>query len=88
MTLITDDYIESRVRVKVTPGEVLKMLRELQGMSQNDLAKKTGISQPNISAIENESKQMGRSSALLLAKALKVHPAVLLFPDYDYRDAA
>ena len=64
------------------------MLRELQGLSQNDLAKLTGISQSNISALESDARQMGRGRALTLAKALRVHPAVLLFPDFDIADVA
>ncbi len=33
-------------------------------------------------------RQIGRERALVLAKALKVHPAVILFPDYDIAEAA
>lgn len=82
------DFVEARVHAKVSPGEALKILRELQELSQNALAKKTGILQSNISALENGTTQMGRNSAIKLAKALRVHPAVLLFPDYDVQDAA
>lgn len=64
------------------------MLRELQGLAQADLAKITGISQPNISALESNAKQMGRERAIILARALKVHPGILLFPDYDTEKAA
>lgn len=89
MAINYNDFInEAHGHANVTPGEALKMLRELQDMSQNDLAQESGISQPNISALENGSKQMGRSTAMLLAKALHVHPGVLLFPDYDASAAA
>jgi len=77
----------AKTHVAITPGESLKMLRELQELSQNALAKKTGISQSNISALENGTKQIGRETALTLAKALKVHPAVILFPDYSTQAA-
>lgn len=50
---------------------------------QADLSRLTGISQSNISALESNARQMGRERAIVLAKALKVHPAVLLFPDFD-----
>lgn len=83
-----NDFIKSKVHTAITPGEALKMLRELQGLSQNDLAKLTGITQSNISALENGSRQLGRDRALTLAKALHVHPAVLLFPDFDMVSAA
>ena len=53
-----------------------------------ELARRAGISQSNISALENGAKQIGRERALALAKALKVHPAVILFPDFDLRRVA
>lgn len=81
-------FIDSKVHVKITPGEVLKIMRQLQGLSQSKLKIKTGLSQPNISALENGTVQMGRINALKLAYALNVHPAVLMFPDYDVQQAA
>lgn len=77
------EFVKARVRCSVTPGESLKILRELEELSQNQLAKLSGITQSNISAFENGSKQIGRDTAIRLAKALKVHPAVILFSDYD-----
>ena len=81
------DFIKAKVRVQVTPGESLRILRDFQEMSQNKLALLSGISQSNISAFENGSKQIGRETAIKLAKALKVHPAVILFADYDVNSA-
>ncbi len=88
MKINKKDFVKARVHAYLTPGEALKMLRELQGLTQIDLAKKTGISQSNISAMESNAKQMGRERAIILAKALKVHPAVLLFPDFDVERVA
>jgi len=87
-TINRKDFARARVHTHVTPGEALKMLRELQALSQNDLADLSGISQSNISALENGSRQIGRERALVLAKALRVHPAVLLFPDFDMNEVA
>jgi len=67
---------------------MLRALRELKGLSQNRLAELTGMSQSNISAIENGARHVGRERAIVLAKALKVHPAVILFPDFDIREVA
>jgi transcriptional regulator with XRE-family HTH domain len=39
--------------ILMTPGEMVKTLRELKGWSQLELSVQTGISQANISAIEN-----------------------------------
>ena len=82
------DFTRAKVHVHVTPAEALKMVRRLQQLSQNQLAEMTGISQSNICALENGSCQMGRERALSLAKALRVHPAVLLFPDFDVSEVA
>lgn len=83
-----NEFQRAKIHAALTPGEALKMLRELQGLSQSDLSELTGISQSNISALENNARQMGRERALVLAKALKVHPAVLLFPNFDVTKVA
>ena len=81
-------FKKARVQVVVKTGEALKMLRELQYLSQKDLAEITGISQSNISALESGARQIGRERALIFAKALRVHPAVILFPDFDINQVA
>ena len=78
-----DEFAKAKVHSHVLPGEALRIVRELQGMSQSELESQTGIAQTNISALENGSRCLGRERALVLAKALKVHPSVLLFPDFD-----
>ena len=82
------EFVRAKAHRAVTPGEALKMIRELQGLSQLQLAELTGVNQSNISAIENGTRQLGRNRAIIFAKALRVHPAVLLFPDYDAEDVA
>ena len=79
----TEEFEPAKVNVSITPGEMLKTLRELQELTQNQLAEATGISQSNISSMETNAKNIGRERALILAKVLKVHPAVILFPDYQ-----
>ncbi|MBA2654977.1 MAG: helix-turn-helix transcriptional regulator [Gammaproteobacteria bacterium] len=88
MKIDKKDFLRARVHAHITPGEALKILRELQGLTQLELAQKTGINQSNISALESNARQMGRGSAVVLARALKVHPAVILFPDFDIEEAA
>ncbi len=88
MKLDKKAFIKAKVHCHVTPGEALRMIRELQGLSQSDLATKTGISQSNISALESNTRQMGRERAIIFARALKVHPSVLLFPDFDMERVA
>lgn len=82
------EFSKAKINVILSPGESLKILRDLQGISQNQLSDLTGIPQPNISAIEHGSSQLGRDRAIILAQALKVHPSVILFPDFDLDSAA
>jgi transcriptional regulator with XRE-family HTH domain len=64
-------------------------MRELQEMSQNDLASRSGIPQSTISAIERDRVKLGIERAKKLAIALRCHPAVLVFPGWDVdRDSA
>jgi transcriptional regulator with XRE-family HTH domain len=76
------------VDIAVTPGEMLRTVRELQELTQSELARLTGIAQSNLSALETGARELGRERSLVLAKALRVHPAVLLFPDFDVSEVA
>jgi len=77
----------AKKRVEVSVGESVRVIRELQEMSQNDLALATGIPQSTISAIENERVRLGVERAKVLARALRCHPGVLVFPGWDADDA-
>ncbi len=77
------DYIKAERRIAVSVGESVRTIRELQEMSQNDLAAVTGIPQSTISAIENDRVQLGVERAKVLLRALHCHPAVLVFPGWD-----
>jgi transcriptional regulator with XRE-family HTH domain len=67
----------------LTTGEVIKMLRELKGWTQEELSKHCGINATNISLLENERLDIGKKRAEQLAKAFKVHPAIIMFPEYE-----
>jgi len=75
-------YRAARNRVNVTGGESVRIIRELQGLSQNELARLTGLSQATISAIENDRVRLGVERAKALGRALKCHPGVLVFPGW------
>ena len=77
------DFRASRPRITVSVGESVRIVRELQEMTQNELARLTGIPQSTISAIENNSVNLGVERAKVLARALRCHPAVLVFPGWD-----
>jgi transcriptional regulator with XRE-family HTH domain len=77
------DYRKARKLVDVSVGESVRILRELQEMSQNELSELKGIPQSTISAIENDRANLGVERAKVLAKIMKCHPAVLVFPGWD-----
>jgi transcriptional regulator with XRE-family HTH domain len=77
------EYKKARRMVRVSIGESVRILRELQELSQNELAELTGIAQSTISAIENDKVSVGVERAKVIARALKVHPAVIVFPGWD-----
>lgn len=83
-----NQFIESVDTLELTPGQMLAALRNLQGLSQGELSKLTGIAQANISRMEQGHQKIGRERAILLAEALNVHPAVILFPNYQVKYAA
>ena len=76
-------YRAAKRRVEVSVGESVRIIRDLQGLSRNQLAQLTGIPQATISAIENGRVRLGVERAKVLARALKCHPAVLVFPGWE-----
>ena len=79
-------YRKAKKTVDVSVGESVRIVRELQEFSQNELANITGIPQSTISGIENDRINVGVERAKVLARALKCHPAVLVFPGWEVKD--
>lgn len=79
----TASAVPARSRVTLSPGDAVRVGRELQEMTQTDLAEATGLSQPTISSIEAGRSTLGAERAERIARALKVHPAVLLWPNWE-----
>jgi transcriptional regulator with XRE-family HTH domain len=77
------EFHPAKRRVPVSIGESVRIVRELQELSQNQLSALTGIPQTTISAIETGRIKLGLERAKVLARALNVHPAVLVFPGWD-----
>ena len=73
----------AKKRIEGSVGESVRVLRELQELSQSQLSALTGIPQATLSAIENNRVNLGVERAKVLAKALKCHPAVLVFPGWE-----
>jgi len=83
MKINRSELVGAADSILMTPGDMVRELRELKGWSQLDLAAETGISQTNISAIENGRVELGKARAIIFAQALSVHPAAIMFADYN-----
>ena len=81
-------YHPAKNRISVSVGESVRIIRQMQELSQNQLANLSGIPQNTISAIENDRVHLGVERAKALAKALKCHPGVLVFPGWEMSDEA
>ncbi len=77
------NFMRARRKVNVSIGESVRIIREFQELSQNELSQLTSIPQSTISAIEHDRVNLGVERAKILARALKCHPAVLVFPGWD-----
>jgi len=80
------NYRKAKKTVDVSVGESVRIVRELQGLSQVQLAELTGIPQSTISGIENDRIKIGVERAKVLARALRCHPAVLVFPGWEVKE--
>lgn len=76
-------YKLAETNIDVSAGESVRIMRELQDLSQADLSKLSGIPQSTISAIESDYINLGVERAKKLAHALHCHPAVLVFPSWE-----
>ena len=77
------DYQKAQKRIDVSIGESVRIIRELQELSQNELSSLSGIPQSTLSAIEHDKIKLGVERAKVLVRAQKCHPAVLVFPGWD-----
>jgi transcriptional regulator with XRE-family HTH domain len=82
------EYVKAKTRIALSPAQSLKMIREFQELSQNQLSELTGLPQSTISGMEAGRINIGVERAKVLARALKVHPATLVFPGWDVSEAS
>lgn len=81
-----DEFVAAQPHASLSTGEVIRMLRELKGWTQAELARLSGISPTNLSLLENEKVDIGKKRAEQLAKAFNVHPATIMFPEYEAKE--
>jgi transcriptional regulator with XRE-family HTH domain len=81
-----DEFVAAQPHATLSTGEVIRMLRELKGWTQTELARLSGISPTNLSLLENEKVDIGKKRAEQLAKAFNVHPATIMFPEYEAKE--
>ena len=86
MKINPNEFKPATVYVGLTTGEVIRLLRELKQWTQEELARKSAISPTNLSLLENGRVDIGKHRAEQLAKAFGVHPAVIMFPEYESRE--
>ena len=79
----TNDFVPTASHALLSSGEVIRMLRELKEWTQEELSSRSGISPTNLSALENNRIDIGKRRAEQLAKAFDVHPAIIMFPEYE-----
>lgn len=73
----------------MTIGERLKRLREIKGLSQNELAKRAGVHRPTISELEAGRQQdVTVETAKRLARALGVSLGLLVGEDENALEPA
>lgn len=72
------ELAEDRVSRYTEIGLVLRGAHYREGISQNELAKQCGISQENLSRMENGKRAIGEKVAKKLAKVLRIHYRLLV----------
>jgi transcriptional regulator with XRE-family HTH domain len=75
--------VSAKPHAKLTTGEVIRILRDLKGWTQAELARHSGINATNLSLLENDRVETGKKRVEQLAKAFDVHPAIIMFPEYE-----
>jgi transcriptional regulator with XRE-family HTH domain len=82
------DYKLARKRMDLSAGDSVRIMRELNELSQPQLAEITGIAVNSLAAIEKNQLALGIEHAAILAAALHVDPVVLLSSEDQSKSAA
>lgn len=66
---------------KTTTGKIIKSFRKNFNLTQKEIADVIGINESNMSAIENDKREIGTDLASRLGAFLGINPSILLFPN-------
>lgn len=66
---------------EVTSGQIIRAIRKSLGLTLKDVELISGIKEPHLSSIENDSYELTKKYAEKLGASLGVHPTILLFPE-------
>ena len=58
--MAVNTYSPAKKHAALTTGEVIRMLRELKGWTQEELARRSGLNAKNISLLENNRVDIGK----------------------------
>ena len=83
---IKNKFTTAKPHAVLSTGEVIRMLRKLKGWTQAELARRSGLSVTNISLLENEKIEIDKKRTVQLAKTFDVHPAIIMFPEYEAKE--
>lgn len=78
-----NEFVTAKPHAHLKTGEVIRMLRDLKEWTQEELAKRSGISSTNLSLLENGRIDIGKKRAVQLARTFNIHPAIIMFPEYE-----
>jgi len=78
LVVFEETDLARKIDERMTPGKYLKNLREATGMTQHDIADKTGHRPAYVSDMENDRRAISRMTARKLAEMFKVSPAVFI----------
>ena len=77
---------------KTTTGKIIRSFRTNFNITQSEMSEAIGISPTNLSAIENDKRDIGVEIATRIGAFLGLNPSILLFPNgqeaaiNNYRD--
>jgi transcriptional regulator with XRE-family HTH domain len=77
------NFFPAKQQATLTTGEVIRMLRELKGWAQEQLVEQSGLNAKNTSLLGTGRIDIGKKRAVQLAEAFNIHPAIIMFPEYE-----